>query len=113
MKDKKMKKNTEANAAKPIVFNVVTSVYEICANAVVVIWSKGDNTYKMLYSYATPIAVAKFYGFGSLERIYAFKTTNPTARTRTTMNHYRKFCDWLHVDKSANNIDNLEEAEVV
>lgn len=105
----KMKKNTEAKAAKPIVFKGVPRVYEIGANAVVVLWRKGDNTYKMLYSYATPIAVAKFRGFGSLERIYAVKTTSPKARSNTTMNHYRQFCDWLQVDKTANKIENLEQ----
>lgn len=105
----------EGTKAKPKVTVIlgVPRVYEIGANAVVVIWHKGEKTYKMLYSYATPIAFARFGGFGSLERIYAVKTTNHKARSNTTMKHYRQFLDWIQVDKTANKIENLEQVEVI
>lgn len=109
-----MKNKAGAKAEKSMVTVIsgIPRVYEIGANAVIVIWRKGEKTFKMLFSYATPIAVARFGGFGSLERIYAVKTTNPKARSNTTMKHYRQFCDWLQVDKTANKIENLEEVEV-
>ena len=82
-------------------------------NSYVVKWYKGGKTYQLFQSYDTPIALAVGNANGWLEKVYAVKTCNTKARSRSTMRGYKEFLRYIIADEKTYAIDKLPEVEVL
>ena len=81
-------------------------------NAYVVKWYRGGKTYQLFQSYDTPIAMAVGNANGRPEKVYAVKTCNPKARSRSTIRGYKEFLRYIRADENTYAINKLPEVEV-